>query len=143
MTGPTLFHLAFPVHDLKAAKKFYTALGCKVGRQSKHSLIFNLAGHQIVAQLSDEKREVQKGIYPRHFGLIFPELGDWKKLLRRAKRKKLRFYQEPKARFEASPVEHLTFFLADPSHNLLEFKHYRSQQAVFGRRKIKKVGDRG
>ncbi|HCU25062.1 MAG TPA: glyoxalase [Deltaproteobacteria bacterium] len=138
-----LFHLAFPVRDLRAAKKFYTALGCKAGRESKHSIIFNLAGHQIVAQLSAKRSEPQRGIYPRHFGLIFPKLGDWKRLLQRAKKKKLPFYQEAKVRFESSPVEHLTFFLEDPSRNLLEFKHYRASEAIFGRKKIKKVGDRG
>lgn len=136
------FHLAFPVHSLAAAKRFYLALGCKAGRESKHSLILKLGGHQIVAQLSERESRAQRGIYPRHFGLIFPTLAEWKRLLARARRKKLKFYQEPKLRFPGTPVEHHTFFLQDPSGNLLEFKHYTSPAAIFGRRAIRRVGDR-
>ncbi|MFO1464060.1 MAG: VOC family protein [bacterium] len=137
-----IFHLAFPVRNLAAAKKFYLALGCKPGRESQHSLILKLGTHQIVAQLSADEPRAQKGVYPRHFGLVFATLAEWKRCLARARRKKLKFYQEPKVRFPGSPVEHHTFFLQDPSGNLLEFKHYRSPQAVFGRRSFRRVGDR-
>ncbi len=137
-----IFHLAFPVHDLEAAKKFYTSLGCRLGRGSPHSLILNLAGNQIVAQWVDKTGPRQKGIYPRHFGLIFRDLQEWQKLLLRAKRFKLKFYQAPKIRFPDTPLEHRTFFLEDPSNNLLEFKHYTSESAIFGKTRIKKVGDR-
>lgn len=141
MTEPR-FHLAFPVKNLAAAKKFYLALGCKAGRESDHSLILKLGSHQIVAQLSDQEPRPQKSVYPRHFGLIFATLAEWKRLLARVRRKKLKFYQEAKLRFPGTPVEHHTFFLQDPSGNLLEFKHYRSPTAVFGRRNIRRVGDR-
>ena len=48
------FHLAFPVHDLSLAKKFYTnVLLCKVGRSSEEWIDFNLFGHQIVAHLDN------------------------------------------------------------------------------------------
>src|SRR4030095_11923848 len=140
--GKILFHLAFPVHDLAKAKKFYRALGCKTGRESKHSLILNLHGHQIVAQLIEEPPPAQKGIYPRHFGLIFSSLNDCRKLLSRARKQKLKFYQEARLRYQDSPVEHHTFFLEDPSRNFLEFKCYTSSSAIFGKRGIKKVGDR-
>jgi len=47
-----LFHLAFPVHDLSAAREFYgTVLGCEEGRSSERWIDFNLYGHQIVAHL--------------------------------------------------------------------------------------------
>jgi extradiol dioxygenase family protein len=137
-----LFHLAFPVHDLKAAKKFYRALGCEAGRVSEHSAIFKLGEHQIVAQLSAEKPRRQPGIYPRHFGLIFGSLKEWQALERRARRRKLTFYQAPKLRFPGTPLEHRTFFLEDPSFNLLEFKFYSHPAAIFGKSRMKKVGDR-
>jgi extradiol dioxygenase family protein len=139
----TLFHLAFPVHDLKAARKFYVeGLGCKTGRTSNHSLILNLFGNQIVAQLTKEPLPPQKGIYPRHFGLIFSEWKDWEKLVLRVRKKRLKFYQPPRIRYEGTPIEHRTFFLQDPSGNLLEFKHYTKASAVFGQRSYRKVGDR-
>src|SRR3546814_8411957 len=54
-TSTTLppFHLAFPVHDLAAARAFYGALlGCPEGRSSDQWVDFNFHGHQIVAHLS-------------------------------------------------------------------------------------------
>jgi hypothetical protein len=137
-----LFHLAFPVHDLKAARRFYVGgLGCLPGRASDHSLILNLHGHQIVAQLWKGETP-QKGIYPRHFGLVFGSLKDWKNLAARAAKKRLKFYQKPRVRYEGTPIEHRTFFLQDPSNNLLEFKCYSKPSAVFGQKTYKKVGDR-
>ena len=140
--GKILFHLAFPVNHLAAARKFYVGgLGCVAGRQSEHALILGLAGNQIVAQLSKGLPK-QKGIYPRHFGLIFQSLKDWEGLVKRARRKKLIFYSEPKIRFPGTAVEHRSFFLQDPSGNLLEFKYYKLASAVFGKKQVKKVGDR-
>ena len=47
------FHLAFPVHDLDAARAFYRdVLGCDEGRSSADWIDFDLYGHQIVAHLS-------------------------------------------------------------------------------------------
>jgi len=141
--GKSIFHLAFPVHNLKSAKAFYVkGLGCRAGRESGHSLILNLAGHQIVAQLTPERPKSQKGIYPRHFGLVFLKRQDWEDVLSRALKKGLPFYQAPKIRFPKSALEHRTFFLKDPSNNLLEFKHYTHKLAIFGKRGMKKVGDR-
>ncbi|HEX5038020.1 MAG TPA: VOC family protein [bacterium] len=139
----TLFHLAFPVHDLKSARRFYVqGLGCRPGRASDHSLILNLRGNQIVAQRADEGASRQKGIYPRHFGLVFRKLTDWQALARRVAKKGLKFYQKPRVRYEGTPIEHRTFFLEDPSGNLLEFKHYSKSSAIFGLKSYKKVGDR-
>lgn len=141
--GKSLFHLAFPVHDLAAVRKFYVAgLGCVAGRQSENALILGLAGNQIVAQLTQANLPRQKGIYPRHFGLIFHSLKDWKNLVKRARKKKLTFYSEPKIRFPGTAVEHRSFFLQDPSGNLLEFKYYKRASAVLGKKQVKKVGDR-
>lgn len=138
-----VFHLAFPVHDLKLARKFYVqGLGCRQGRSSDHSLILNLKGHQIVAQRIDERLPPQTGIYPRHFGIVFKSLVNWKALVRRAKKRRLRFYQKPRVRYEGTALEHHTVFLQDPSGNLLEFKHYSKPSAVFGQKAHRKVGDR-
>lgn len=45
--------------------------------------------------------------------------------------KKLNFYSEPFIRFEDRPEEHRTFFLIDPSNNLLEFKYYKKQEMMY------------
>jgi len=138
-----LFHLAFPVTDLAATKQFYVeGLGCELGRESESAVTLGLAGHQLVAQLTSQKLERQQGIYPRHFGLVFTSEKDWQALVERAKAKGLKFYQEPRRRYLGTKIEHLTFFLEDPSHNLLEFKHYAHDTAIFGEHDFAEVGDK-
>lgn len=138
-----IFHLAFPVTDLKEARRFYVeGLGCALGRESASALTLELAGHQLVVHLAD-RVEPQQGIYPRHFGLIFRDEADWRALADRAKRQGLSFYQQPRQRFPGTRIEHATFFLQDPSHNLLEFKHYTHESAIFGERDFSQVGDAG
>jgi len=101
----------------------------------------NLYGHQLVAHVTTETAS-QKGIYPRHFGLVFTDETDWKALLDRAEQKQLSLYQQPKQRFLGTPLEHRTFFLIDPFGNLMEYKHYAHQAAVFGMRTATQIGDR-
>lgn len=138
-----LFHLAFPVNDLAQTKAFYVdGLGCALGRESPQSVILNLYGHQLVAHLTDEPVPPQQGIYPRHFGLVFAAEADWETLLERSQRHQLHFYQSPKHRFSGSPLEHRTFFLVDPAHNLLEFKYYCHPDAIFGQQQFTQIGDR-
>ena len=84
----------------------------------------------------------QPGIYPRHFGLVFATLEDWRRLRERIETLGEPFRVEPKCRFRGEPLEHWTFFLQDPSGNWLEFKHYSDPQAVLGRRELSEVGDR-
>lgn len=141
--NPVLFHLAFPVSDIAQAKEYYgSGLGCEIGRESRHAVILNLYGHQLVAHLTHEPLTPQKGIYPRHFGLIFSAETDWEALLERAQSQQLTFYEEPKQRFPGQLTEHRTFFLQDPFYNLLEFKFYRHQEAIFGGRELAEIGDR-
>ena len=137
-----IFHLAFPTHDLAAAKRFYVeGIGCTLGRESSHAVTFGLAGHQLVAHLIPEPPSVQPGIYPRHFGLVLPSQEAWQALVDQAKAKGLTFYQQPRVRFPGTRIEHHTFFLEDPSRNLLEFKHYTHESAIFGERDYSEVGD--
>lgn len=144
-----LFHLAFPVSDINQTKEFYVeGLGCGLGRENLQAVILNLYGHQLVAHLVDEPLTPQKGIYPRHFGLVFTDEADWEALLQRVQQKQLALYQQPKHRFINTPLEHRTFFLADPFSNLMEFKFYTHHSAIFGAtseqgdREYAQIGDR-
>jgi hypothetical protein len=138
----TLFHLAFPVTDIAQTKTYYVdGLGCTAGRENRHALILNLYGHQLVAHLIKESIKPQRGIYPRHFGLIFSEEADWNNLLDKAKQRELVFFEEAKYRFVGSPLEHCTFFLEDPFYNLMEFKYYRYPDAIFGSAEFSQIGD--
>ena len=140
--GRMIFHLAFPVTDLEGAKRFYVdGLGCSLGRQSASAVTLELKGHQLVAHLTKQPAAPQKGIYPRHFGLVFTEEKDWQAMADRAKAQGLTFYQEPRRRYPDTRIEHRTFFLEDPFHNLLEFKYYVHESAIFGEQDFTAVGD--
>lgn len=140
--APVLFHLAFPVGNIQDTKAYYVeGLGCEPGRQNDHCLIMKLYGHQLVAHVTQDPLVPQKSIYPRHFGLVFLAETDWQNLCDRIEEKQISFYQRPRIRFEGSPLEHKTFFLEDPFHNLIELKFYRHIEAIFGAQDHQNIGD--
>ena len=140
--SPSIFHLSIPVKDIESTKAFYVeGLGCGVGRQSSVAITLNFHGHQIVAHVSQDHGPQQKSIYPRHFGLVCRTEEEWSDLRDRARIHRLKFFREPRRRFSDTPLEHLTFFLEDPSQNLLEFKFYRNANAVFGEQTFSEIGD--
>ncbi len=134
------FHLAFPVHDLAAARAFYGGLlGCPEGRSDRRWVDFDLYGHQIVAHLVEESTAVRgtnpvdgRDIPVPHFGLIL-SWGEWEALGHRLRRRGVEFLIEPTVRFRGRPGEQGVFFVRDPSGNVLEFKAFRDSEAVFAR----------
>ena len=134
------FHLAFPVHDLAAARAFYGELiGCPEGRSSDEWVDFDLYGHQIVAHLAPgELREAATNavdgdqVPVRHFGVVLP-MDEWRALAERLREAGVRFVIEPHTRFEAQPGEQATMFFLDPSGNALEFKAFRDLSSLFAR----------
>jgi extradiol dioxygenase family protein len=142
MAAAALFHLSFPAIDLDATERWYVeGLGCRRGRRSADALVLGLGGHQLVAHRVEAPLPAQKGIYPRHFGLVFAEAAELEALERRARDQKLDFAGQPRTRFPGSPLEHRSFFLIDPSGNWLEFKHYRHPEAITGRGDLALVGE--
>ncbi|CAM2984478.1 Glyoxalase/Bleomycin resistance family protein [Legionella steigerwaltii] len=138
----TLFHLAFPIHDLALAKDFYHhKLGFSLGRESEHALILKFGSHQIVAHKIDILPPPQESIYPRHFGLIFLEHEEFDAFLAKIKKQQIPFEIPLKTRFKGTRIEHQSFFLKDPSNNLLEFKYYQFDSAIFGEQDFKRIGE--
>lgn len=136
------FHLAFSCHDFQTAKQFYVdLLGCECGRESAHALIMNFGGHQLVAHKIEAPLVEQKTIYPNHFGLIFNEKVEFDTLINKVETSAVEFYIAPKVRFPNSKLEHHSFFLKDPSNNLLEFKYYLHDSAIFAERESGQVGE--
>jgi hypothetical protein len=143
MNQQTIFHLAIPIDNILKAKEFYRdGLGCKAGRETKGAIIFDFYGHQVVAHVTNEPLQQQQGVYPRHFGLVLPTKSDWDAIATKAQTQELTFYEQPKLRFPQKLIEHYTFFLEDPFHNLLEFKYYSHTEAIFDGRELSKIGDR-
>ena len=132
------FHIAFPVNNLKSTRDFFIkVLGCSLGRESDKWIDFNMYGHQVVAHFSPEdciKSNVNKVdsdmVSCRHFGVILP-WDKWEKLSEKIKNKKIRFMIKPKIRFKNLKGEQGTFFLKDPSGNVLEFKSFKNDSMVF------------
>ena len=132
------FHLAFPVKNLNATKDFYKKiLNCKIGRESESWVDFNLYGHQIVAHLASEEcsyissNKVDEDQIPcRHFGVIL-DWHEWKELFKKLDLLKINFLINPKVRFKNKSGEQGTFFIKDPSGNVLEFKTFKSDADVF------------
>lgn len=123
------FHLAFPCLDVDEAVAFYEGLGCTVGRRNEHAAILGFFGHQIVAHRVPAI-EPQHGIYPRHFGVMvdLPTLDRIEEGLRRVAPDRTKRAH----RFPGEWIEHDSLQSRDPSGNVLEFKAYRNQAAVFG-----------
>ncbi|MGD9561530.1 MAG: VOC family protein [Pyrinomonadaceae bacterium] len=135
-----LFHLAFPVHDLEAARAFYVGvLGCEEGRSSERWIDFDLYGHQIVTHLADSGVGVKAtnhvdadNVPVPHFGIVL-EMAAWKELAENLKAKGVEFIIEPKIRFAGEPGEQATMFFLDPSGNALEFKGFNDFSQVFAK----------
>ena len=140
MTRRPRFHLAFPVHDLEAARGFYAdILGCGTGRESERWIDFDLHGHQIVAHLapelcgSDSTCAVDgKQVPVRHFGLI-TDYETFDALADRLKLANTDFVIEPCLRFAGEAGEQKTMFVRDPSGNALEFKAFADDGQVFAK----------
>lgn len=132
------FHLAFPVHDLAAARAFYGGvLGCAEGRSSDHWIDFDLAGHQIVAHLDPAARAVAvenavdgHAVPVPHFGVVLT-MPDWEAMAARVAAAGIRFGIDPRVRFKGQAGEQATMFFYDPSGNALEFKAFADDAMLF------------
>lgn len=134
------FHLAFPVHDLDEARRFYGGLlGCPEGRSSEDWVDFDFYGHQIVAHLSPEEAGHRRtsavdgnDVPVRHFGAILA-METWKRLADKLREAGVRFVIEPHVRFKGQTGEQATMFFLDPSGNALEFKAFADMSRVFAK----------
>ena len=134
------FHIAFPVDDLAAARRFYgELLGCPEGRSSDRWIDFDLFGHQIVAHLAPERVSRRstnavdgEDVPVPHFGVVLP-WDEWEALAARLTARGTRFVIEPYVRFKGQVGEQATMFLLDPCGNALEFKAFRDLGQLFAK----------
>ena len=139
MTRPW-FHLAIPVDDLDAARRFYgEVLGLAEGRSANEWVDWNFHGHQLVTHLvekapgADATNPVDGHHVPvPHFGLLLSIPG-FHLLAARLREARVPFVIEPYLRFEGQPGEQWTMFLRDPAGNALEFKAFRDESQVFAK----------
>ena len=132
------FHLAFPVHDLAAARRFYgETMGCPEGRSSGEWVDFDFYGHQIVAHLAPGEAGDRAnnhvdghGVPVPHFGVVLA-MADWQDLAERLEAAGTKFAIPPTIRFKGQPGEQATMFFRDPSGNALEMKAFADDAMLF------------
>jgi extradiol dioxygenase family protein len=135
------FHLAVPVNDLKAARKFYGEfLGFEEGRSTESWIDWNFFGHQFVTHLKPGKANEPAAVNPvdgkevpvPHFGVVL-EWNEWHKFAEKLKANNVKFVIEPYVRFRGQIGEQATMFFLDPSSNALEFKAFQDPSQLFAK----------
>lgn len=136
------FHLAIPVHDLPAARRFYgEVFGLKEGRSAEHWVDFDFYGHQLVIHEHPQMPyQEQAGTNPvdghdvpvPHFGIVL-QWDQWEALAERLKSCGTKFVIEPYIRFKGQVGEQATMFLLDPCGNALEFKAFKDMSQLFAK----------
>lgn len=138
MTLRPPFHLAFPVHDLAAARAFYGGLlNCPEGRSAEDWIDFDFFGHQIVAHLvpDAERRAASNAVDGHdvpvpHFGAVLG-MAEWRGLADRLTAAGVAFAIPPTIRFKGEAGEQATMFFRDPSGNALEIKAMANPENLF------------
>ena len=133
----SLFHFAFNVTDLDAARRFYGGvLGCPEGRSTDTWVDFDFFGHQISLHLGEPFQTAATGhvgehLVPMpHFGLILT-LPDWRAMAERLQAAGTEFVLPPHLRFAGQPGEQWTMFFRDPFGNPIEVKGFDSLERVY------------
>ena len=136
------FHLAIPVYDLAACRKFYgKVLGLEEGRSSDHWVDFDFYGHQLVihehpktaSQESAHTNAVDGHDVPvPHFGIVL-QWQEWEQLAERLRAHNIEFVIEPYIRFKGEVGEQATMLFFDPCGNALEFKSFKDMSQLFAK----------
>ncbi len=127
-----IFHLAIPCRDVDEAACFYeSAIGARVARRYGDRVTLDFFGHQVVCHLAPEKIDPEPELYPRHFGFTFTDRERYEHFRSLLAERQVPFFRAPFSRFQGRTEEHETFFLKDPSNNLLEFKYYYDASMIY------------
>jgi len=136
------FHLAIPVHDLPAARRFYgEVFGLAEGRSAAQWVDFDFYGHQLVIhehpKMPYQEQAVTNSVDGQdvpvpHFGIVL-KWEEWEALAERLKSFGTKFVIEPYIRFKGQVGEQATMFLLDPCGNALEFKAFKDMGQLFAK----------
>ncbi len=133
----SIFHLAFHVRDLDAARRFYgDTLGCAEGRSAPTWVDFDFFGHQLSMHLGEPFATTRTGqvgdqwVPMPHFGVVLA-LAQWQMLAARLEATGFQFIVPPSRRFKGQAGEQWTMFFADPFGNPIEVKGFESLDAVY------------
>lgn len=141
------FHLAIPVDDIAAARRFYGGLlGLTEGRSDSTWIDWNMYGHQLVTHQVGGRAQAADPLPPvagsnpvdghdvpvPHFGIVL-SVDSFKDLAAKLTADGMTFVIDPYVRFEGQPGEQWTMFFKDPAGNALEFKAFADLEQLFAR----------
>ena len=133
------FHFAIPVASIAESKKFYCDfMGCQAGNAEEgkwQDINFwdnELTLHQAHDVLPRESHDVDMGkVCVPHFGVHLSR-EDFDALKAKIEASsKYDYYDKPYLRFKGDDREQETFFIADPSGNILEIKTMFNPQSLW------------
>lgn len=135
-----VFHMAFPVKDIKETKKFYVdLLGCTITKSTEHWLNLNFFGHQLSIhhhpQMKHDPKTItveEKEVPLNHFGVIL-KCKEWESLAKKLNTAGISFLIPPKTRYKEQMCEQEIMFLKDPSGNGIEFKCFTDPKKIFSK----------
>ena len=131
-----MFHIAFPILNLKETIKFYTkVLNATIGRSTSNWADFNWFENQITVQVAGNFRKKtpvlgKEGVPLSHFGIVL-ELSEWHKIKQQMLANNIPFLVQPRIVFEGEVGEQHSFFVEDPNGYSIEFKGFKSLNSVF------------
>ena len=133
------FHLAIPVSSIKEAEKFYCdMLGCEKGNyEAGKWQDINFWGNELTLHeanhgLQNERHDVDMGqVSVPHFGIhltrdVFDSIKD-----KIEAHDEFKYLDEPYLRFKDDEQEQETFFIKDPSGNVIEIKTMRTPELLW------------
>lgn len=123
-----IFHLAIPAKDLMASMDYYHRIGASVHRTYADSAVLNFFGTQLVLHKS-WWTSWRPRMYPRHFGIIIDDMESFDEIYASIPKKLL--HEDLFQRHTGAKGEHWSFFLCDPSNNMIEFKTYTNKEEIF------------
>ena len=133
----SVFHLAYHVNDLEAARQFYgSLLGCREGRSTETWVDFDFFGHQLSLHLGEPVQTEPTGIVCEHrvpmphMGVIL-DMSTWQRLAKKLTEAGIRFVIAPTIRFVGEPGEQATMFFHDPSGNAIEVKGFADFAGIY------------
>lgn len=133
----SLFHLAYNITDIDAARQFYgTVLGCTEGRSTDTWIDFDFFGHQISLHLgtpfmTENTGHVGEHMVPMpHLGIVLHQ-ADWRALADRLIAHNITFEIEPQTRYAGQAGEQSIMFFRDPAGNPIEAKGFADFGGVF------------
>ncbi len=136
---PDPFHLAIPVDNLDAARRFYRdTLELNEGRSSEQWVDFDFFGHQLVIHYKPKDKNSSqhhnpvdgKSVPVPHFGVVL-EWDTFHAFAKALAAKNISFEIEPYIRFKGKVGEQATMFFYDPCGNALEFKSFKDMNQLF------------